>query len=272
LGCQKTFSQASFDPFCWHKKRAVHGEILTGLASLQSQRRLAFLLHINRKTVVRKFRILGGLAGDYLKQQNANHDKVACLQFDDLETFEHTNCKPVSVLLVVEQRSRRILGFKCAQMPAKGLLAKISRKKYGKRPDERKIKRQELFSELSPFIEKTAQIHSDQNPHYASDVLKFFPHCVYKTYKGRKATVAGQGELKKGGFDPLFSLNHTCAMLRANINRLIRKTWCTTKKTENLTLHLNLYAIFHNEMIEFNGKRERQVRPLIFMIENRSCC
>jgi len=38
---------------------------------------------------------------------------------------------------------------------------------------------------------------------------------THRTVKGRRGSIAGQGELKKIGFDPLFSLNHTCAMLRA---------------------------------------------------------
>ena len=58
--------------------------------------------------------------------------------------------------------------------------------------------------------------------------------------------MTGQGELKKVVYDPIFSLNHTCAMLRANINRLVRKTWCTTKKPERLAMHITLYALYHN--------------------------
>ena len=55
--------------------------------------------------------------------------------------------------------------------------------------------------------------------------------------------------LKKIRFDPLFSLNHTCAMLRANLNRLFRRTWCTTKKPERLALHIAMYVVFHNETL-----------------------
>ena len=47
-------------------------------------------------------------------------------------------------------------------------------------------------------------------------------------------------------FDPLFALNHTAAMFRANVNRLIRRTWCTTKKRERLADHLTLYMAHHN--------------------------
>lgn len=61
----------------------------------------------------------------------------------------------------------------------------------------------------------------------------------------------GQGELKRIGKDPIFSLNHTFAMLRANINRLVRRTWCTTKRQDRLRLHIALYAVRHNlDLIE----------------------
>ena len=73
-----------------------------------------------------------------------------------------------------------------------------------------------------------------------------FPGKTHFRHKGGRGCITGQGELKKLRFDPLFSLNHTCAMLRANINRLFRKTWCTTKKKEGLERHLAVYMDFHN--------------------------
>ncbi len=71
----------------------------------------------------------------------------------------------------------------------------------------------------------------------------------YKQHKGDKACVAGQGELKKKVFDPLFSINHTLAMLRANVNRLIRRSWNTTKKISSLEHHLSIYQYVHNKIL-----------------------
>ncbi|HEY8279241.1 MAG TPA: transposase, partial [Bdellovibrionota bacterium] len=73
-----------------------------------------------------------------------------------------------------------------------------------------------------------------------------FPKALHKTYEGKRGAQGGQGELKKVKFDPLFSLNHTCAMFRANVNRLFRKTWCTTKRIDRLRAHLMIYAHYHN--------------------------
>jgi hypothetical protein len=92
-------------------------------------------------------------------------------------------------------------------------------------------------------------IKSDESPHYPQDVKKHFPYAEHQKFKGRRGCVTGQGELKAGGFDPLFSLNHTAAMFRANVNRLFRRTWNTTKKMSRLRLHLFVYIDFHNQRI-----------------------
>lgn len=131
-------------------------------------------------------------------------------------------------------------------MGAKGRLAKKSLRLYGKIKDERRKCRNQVFSQLAPVVTEGALIKSDSNPYYLAEVLKHFPNCRYVRVKGQRGAITGQGELKKIEFDPIFSLNHTCAMLRANIARLIRKTWCTTKKMERLDDHLAIYAVYHN--------------------------
>ncbi|MBS1970956.1 MAG: IS1 family transposase [Bdellovibrionales bacterium] len=246
LDCKKTFSEAKLSRCYYQKKRHLNGPLYELYVSGLSQRRLAKVLRVNRKTIVRKFLFIGLFAYDYLLLQNRKFPKATSVQFDDLETFEHSKCKPVSVIMAVEEHSRRILGFRVAKMPAKGLLAKVSRKKYGARKDERPQARHELFSELKEFAEGDALFQSDQNPHYGGDLKSHFPMSKHVTYKGRRGCVVGQGELKAGGFDPLFSLNHSFAMARANMNRLFRRTWCTTKKPERLSLHFALYALYHN--------------------------
>ena len=177
--------------------------------------------------------------------------KVYEFEFDDVETFEHSKCKPVSITLAVEAKTRMILGVRVARMAANGRLAKKSVRLYGRRKDERRKARQDLFRELVPHVDPNALIRSDSNPYYPDDVKRFFPKCTYLRVKGKRGAITGQGELKKVGFDPIFALNHTAAMLRANISRLIRKTWSTTKKAERLYDHLTLYAYYHNKHLGF---------------------
>jgi transposase-like protein len=247
--CGFVFSAATFQECYRQKKRKINPRVYELLCSGVSQRRCAKILKVTRRTVVRKFLFLAAKARFENLKILMHARAVTEVQFDDLETFEHTKMKPLSVTLAVEKSTRRILGFKVAQMPAKGLLARKARKKYGPRPDHRAEARRRLFEKLQYVVHKNALFESDNNPHYPPDVKKYFPEAIHQTVPGARGAVVGQGELKKLTFDPLFTLNHTFAMLRANINRLFRKTWCTTKLPGRLDDHIELYVHYHNNVI-----------------------
>jgi len=249
--CKTQFSAASLSPKRYQKVRRINPALRKLLVSGVSQRRAAILLNVNRKTVVRRFRFLAMEAKRdqdlYLKSLHGVSLKE--IQFDDLETSEQTKCKPLSVALAVEPRSRKILGFQVSQMPAKGRLAKIAIRKYGYRKDERAKGWDQLLKDLKPLVDTRAVFTSDENPHYPRFLFKHHPDCSHIKVPGGRGAITGQGELKKKKFDPIFSLNHTCAMMRANLNRLFRRTWCTTKRREDLIHHLFLYMSYHNRVL-----------------------
>ncbi len=246
--CGRYFSKATFDPRYWQKKRHINPILMKLFCSGVSQRRAAKVLGVNPKTVVRRFRFLAEQARLQHQQTIAPFLKqpLVSVQFDDLETSEHTKCKPLSVALAVDPKTRKILGFRVSKMPAKGLLAKTALRKYGYRPDERRKGWEQLMRDLKPYVTDTAEFTSDENPHYPKILKKHFPLCSHTQNPGGRGSITGQGELKKLKFDPLFSLNHTCAMLRANMNRLFRRTWCTTKTVQGLIDHLSIYTRYHN--------------------------
>lgn len=243
--CRSRFSRATFQS-CYRQKKRQKNELLRRLlCSGVSQRRAAKILKLTRVTVVRKFRFLSLEAEFFLRSSNLLATKAKVIEFDDMETFEHSKCKPLSITLAVESQSRRILGLEVSSMPAKGLLSRV--KRYGPRQDERSFGRRELFRRIQDLVEDNAVFKSDCNPHYPRDIAEFFPKAKYQRYLGKRGASTGQGELKRVRFDPLFSLNHTCAKFRADVNRLFRRTWCTTKSPERLRAHLILYANFHNQ-------------------------
>jgi hypothetical protein len=181
--------------------------------------------------------------------ENYFDSKLDQIQFDDLETAEHTKCKPLSVSLAVDPKTRKILSFQVSQMPAKGLLAHVARRKYGYRKDERPQGWNQMMKDLIPFVQPNAVWRSDQNPHYPKFLFRHHPQAVHDPKKGGRGSISGQGELKKLAYDPLFALNHTCAMLRANLNRLFRRTWCITKNRQGLIDHLSIYVGYHNRVL-----------------------
>ena len=246
--CYLYFSHASSNACRNQKKRRINLKLYELICSGVSQRRAALILRVNRKTVVRRFRFLAEEArrSEARRIQNIASNSVRAIQFDDLETSEHTKCKPLSVALAIEPSSRQILGFQVSQMPAKGLLAKKAKRKYGYRKDLRSTGWSKLLQDLKGTLHEEIIITSDDNPHYPKYLRMHYPKATHIQVKGGRGCITGQGELKKLYFDPLFSLNHTCAMLRANLNRLFRRTWCTSKNIQGLRDHLAIYMKFHN--------------------------
>jgi len=235
----------------YYLRNRIFREFCRGVA----QREIAIELRIHHDTVARILKVMAREA----RHRNAHFRKSLSpntVVFDEMETFEHTKCKPVSIVIAVEEGSRKIIALEAAQMPAKGLLAKVSCRKYGPRRDDRPKALRKTLKYLNsyPALQMLKSDESPRYPKYVKEVLGNIPH---RTYKGRRGCITGQGELKRGGFDPIFSLNHTAARIRDLIKRLSRRTWCTTKRIERLQMFLDIF------MCHFNKRRMGQKRPTL---------
>ena len=249
--CLKRFSSESLKLEKYHKKRRINYPLFKLLASGVSQRRAALLLGVSRRTIERKLPCLGEKyrRKNQLFLQRYFLRSTDSILLDDLITKENSKLKPLSVSIAVDDKSRIMLGAKVAQIPAFGHLSKIALKKYGYRKCQHKQGLDELFKEISPYISNSTLVKSDEHKRYPEVIKRYFTKATHQQFKSERAHIAGQGELKKGGFDPIYGVNHMCAMLRANINRLIRKTWCTTKDPKRLSDHLEIFMFFYNTIL-----------------------
>jgi transposase-like protein len=251
--CGKKFSDQTFSDTCRQRKPYVNQPLFRLLCSGVSQRRAAIILGINRNTVAAKLVNLASTARA-IQHAESKSKNVHSVIFDEMETFEHTKCKPLSITVAVENKSRRLIIADVASMPAKGLLAATSRKKYGLRQDHRGKSLQKMCRVVKASYPQLTEILSDQCPRYLKWTRKHFSRLPHKTFKGIRGCVVGQGELKATSHDPLFSLNHTCAMIRDNLKTMSRRTWCTTKKPERLQCLLDLYVQYHNQNLRGIGR------------------
>ena len=212
-----------------------------------SLRRSALLLKVNRKTVERKLPFLAKKCRRLNKRNLGKlKGRVHNIQIDDLVTKENSKLKPLTVSIAVDENRRTILGMEVSQIPAFGYLSKLAVNKYGKRKDEHFEGLTRLFQAISPIVSSEVLVKTDEHRRYPGFISAYLPRARHLTFKSERGCVAGQGELKKVHFDPLFIVNHTCALLRANINRLVRKTWCTTKEPRRLKDHLDIFMFFYN--------------------------
>lgn len=246
--CSKSFSSKTTSPTYRQKKPFLNLQIFHLLMNGNTQRGTARLLHCSKTTVENKFLWLSQHHFEDNDLKSSLH-----LQIDEMESIEHTKLKPVTIPFCVDEHYQ-ILGVQTGSIKAKGKLAEISVKKYGIREDQRVFALRSLLLELKSSL-KTAphSITTDSHPLYPKLIKEYFPDIEHiqivsrdKLKKQRELVFTAE---RKKIFDPMFALNQRCAKLRADIKRLARRSWCTTKKIENLQRHLKLYQSFNNKLV-----------------------
>jgi hypothetical protein len=216
---------------------------------------MAAYLGVNRKTIVHRLLFFAKRGRAHLDTQDVK--PLDHIILDELQSSVHTKCKPVAIPVAVCAKTRRILALGVASMPAQHPLREIAAARYGTRADDRPAALAQVLTQIAPRLKPGGQISTDCALHYPEPIARLVPHAVHLAFRSRKARVTGQGELKKIGFDPLFALNHTAAMIRDRASRLVRKTWANTKRMDRLHAHLLVYAHFHNEVV-LAGKASAQ--------------
>lgn len=250
--CQTRYSKSTHTLEFAQKKRRFNKIIRANLASGMSMRSCAYNLNLARKTIERKFVYLAKKARvnqkELLKKWSEN--PLQEVQFDDLISSVHTKLKPISISVVVDPKSFKVLGARAAEIPAFGKIAEISRRKYGKRKNRHPKILSELLFDLKANIASEVKFKTDEHKRYSEIIASHFPRAKHKTYKGARASVVGMGELKTKRFDPLFAINHTLASFRGGMNRFFRRTWCTSKTIKHTQDHIDIFIDYYNEKKE----------------------
>ena len=195
--CNRGFSKQTLRIDFRYRKRHLDQVIFRGLGKGNSQRGLAYLLGTKQETIARRIVRFGSVCAKNLERlrETIEVDQVI---FDEMESFEHTKCKPLTMPLAVEKGSRRLLALEVAPIAAKGHLAEISRRKYGPRKCGRKAAVNSLLQKLRQCVSQAAIIQTDMSRHYPNPIRKHFPNAFHERSKGRRGCVVGQGELKRG--------------------------------------------------------------------------
>jgi len=252
--CKSAFSSQTGSLTYRERKPHLTQAVMRHLMEAASQHGCTRLLGCSPITVARKMVRLGKRAAMHLKSRPCIGSEIGqekVVLFDEMETFQHTKCKPISIALAVAASTREVVAVSASEMPATGSLSRISRERYGPRKDGRIEGMRTVMSEIARLCQKVELVKSDMCPRYPKIVQELLPKSVvHEVHKGRQGCVTGQGELKRGVRDPLFTLNHTCAMFRDRIKRLARRTWCTTKRIERLENLLSIYAWWHNNLVK----------------------
>lgn len=212
-----------------------------------TQRRMALVLEVNRKTIVRKFLFVASLARKEHERRIAMGEiKTGFAQFDEMETFEHTRLKPLSVALAVRAKTGEIIEAQVATMNCKGRLAGVAQQKYGWREDTRDSAREDVLLAIRTCSRDTLSIMSDKHPDYPALIKKFVPYAEHQGMKRTEVVPLSKSADRRNPDAAMFTLNYTAAKIRHDLSRMARKVWVTTKRRDRLQAHLDLYIAWNN--------------------------
>ena len=238
--CGTKFSSHTFRDTFLQKKPYLNQQVFELYASCTTLNRLAKVLRCNRKTVVRKFLFLGAKAKRIHNDRIAKGElKTSYVQFDEMETYEGSKLKPLSISIAVRPKTGEIIDVAVASMKSKGLLADLAFLKGIVREDTRSDARQQVMATVAKCAKDQITVACDAHTTYPIIIKAAMPQAYIKTIPNSKRD-------HDGTFDLLFGINHLCAVLRHDLSRLRRKSWVTTKKASRLYWHLYLYIAYRN--------------------------
>jgi|APLak6261668527_1056067.scaffolds.fasta_scaffold01981_4 transposase-like protein len=247
--CRKTFGSRGFSPTARQHKPAVNEQVANLLSSGVTLRRCAKILHLARVTVTRKFTWAARVARKKHAEALASGDiKSAYVQFDEMETFIGNKMRPLSIALAVRAKTGQIISARVAAMNCHGRLASKAMSLYGPRTDTRKRARTNVLKAVGSIARSSITVATDGNSAYGPVIKTVLPQAEHEVHIGGRKLQQQQPPQKEGRqpFDPLFKLNHTCAKIRADLSRMARRTWSTTKRMWALQYHLDLYIAYNN--------------------------
>jgi transposase-like protein len=205
-GCGRTFSTQTTSN-TYRQKRPDLNEILRRLLTNgMSQRQIARVLECSKNTIDQKVMWLSTNV-----QERPLKEAPMVLFIDEMESIEHTKLKPLTLPLAVGD-DYRIYAMTVGRIQAKGPLAELSRKKYGRRVSEKRLALERLFKSLQ-FRTAPRIIRTDKSPFYKEFVKKIFPQfhtrdiLLERTCEKKEGTAFP--ESGKEAFRPAFSTQST---------------------------------------------------------------
>ena len=259
--CGKSFSRQTFRADRYDKKPYLNPLILVPLTSGVGLRKSARNLDITRNNLVLKWRKIARHARQLdlnLKSRASRAERAAAdrstfvLQFDELETYEtRRNTRPLSVAVMIERRTRLIVGAIAAPIRPKGTMTKqriaaiaAEDARFGRRKDRSRVACRSVFRSAAKLRPAAAgvRLQTDEKLVYSEYFAEAFAGRVR-----RHETTSSRAP--RGGGTPLFAINLTEGILRDHAGRVRRDSWLTSKLRTYLNLHRGLYSAWKNGVL-----------------------
>ncbi len=252
LECRRTFSTQTFRVDYRLKKPKLNLSLFGPFISKVTHRQAARVLGCSRRTVAHRLALLGDHCRRFhrwrLSQVAGKLDSSKIFQLDELETFEHSRrLTPVTMPVLIERSSYFVLDLATAPLPCRGGLSRGDRLRkegrerlLGRRRSGSRRAVEHCVDTLAGVLVPSARVRmqTDRKATYATILQgRFGIRLAHQRHSSRE---------KRDYKNPLFPINHTLAMMRAGISRLVRRTWGASKLRERLEHHAWIWVAWRN--------------------------
>lgn len=253
LVCERRFSSQTFRfNFRWHQPR-LHLTVFDLLVSKVTLRRMARMLGVSRVTIERRLERLGGFCKSFhqkaLSRMAGRGGLTGTFQLDELETFETDRLlKPVTMPVLIERSSSFVVTGEVAAMGPRGNLSPRMQRKRERMEAREGERRSGSTKAVRACLEEWRRVHSPNQPfHFQSDQKTSYQKLFREICGDRFGShLRVHSKRTRDHDNPLFPINHTFAVMRDAMSRLVRRNWGVSKIRSRLRTHFWVWAVFRN--------------------------
>jgi transposase-like protein len=252
LECNRTFSTQTFRVDYRLKKPQLNHALFGPFISKVTHRQAARVIGCSRGTVAHRLRLLGKHCRDFhlwrLSRTAERGGISGKFQLDELETYEHSRrLAPVTVPVLIERSSYFVVDFHAAPLPCRGGLSEADRLRKAERERAHGVRKSGSREAVTKCFETLAAFHAPSGPvHMQTDRKSTYPGILKRRFGTRVLHRRHSSTEKRNYENPLFPINHTLAMLRDGISRLVRRTWAASKLRQRLEFHTWIWIAWRN--------------------------
>jgi len=266
--CGGTFSTQTFRVDYRTRRPALDRKIFSTLISKVTQRQAARDLHCDRGLVARRLETWGehcrAFHESLLYPRGSLQPWQGRFLLDELETYEHSRrLKPLTVPLLVHKPSHCILHAAVGTLPARKPLSEANQRKLARMENPDKKRRSESREKVAECFDVLREIAPGNGVVIVDTDEKYTYRALLRERFGQRLVhTRTNSKVPRSYRNPLFVVNHTFAMLRDGLSRLVRRNWGASKEREKLEWHLWIYIAWRNYVRPITNARRHETAAM----------
>ena len=250
--CRRSFSVQTFRVDYRLQRPHLTWPVFDAFVSKVTQRQTARTLACNRKTVRRRLMLLSLHSREFqtavLERARVQGRLRGRFQLDELETFERDRrLQPVTMPVLIHEGSRFLLHIEAAALPARGGLRKRDLERKQRLEAKQGVRRSGSREAVKRCFEVLARAHAPgAQAVIVTDQKSSYSRVLAETMTGNFVHERHSGKAPRRISNPLWPINHTLAMLRDGLSRLVQRTWGASKERAWLAQHAWIWIAYRN--------------------------